>query len=229
MTSPSDIREWAQANGVEISPKGPIPKAIREQFYAESGGAPDEDAPTATTEVGPGGVVSVETTPGEKPPRATKSRTKSPRSMGARQSTETLFSGLWSIGAELLASSGMTPTARVIALQAPVAGAVLDREVRGTAVDKLAQPLARLTNKGSNIATLVALPLLVQVVTMRPELYPKLKPAMVSAMIKWYRVAGPELARKAKEMEKATEELGFDPAEMVDMLFATDVPEAPQE
>ena len=255
MASNQDIREWAAREGIELKAKGPLPKSVRTR-YAESQGSTLLADPVNTdeilseqgetvdaeivTELAPTGygAPTGQTTDGETPPNTTAGRrffgrrkgaTKAPRGAarrGPRESTETLVQGVWTIASNLLGGAGFVPLARVLELQAPVAGAILDKDIRGTKVDTLLQPIARLTNKTSNIGTLVALPLFVQVASMRPELYPALRPHMENMMYKWMELAGPEMEKRAKRMEKRKEQLGgFDAGAMLDALFG----EAPQE
>lgn len=232
MPTPAEIREWATANGITMRPRGPIPRAIRDQYAAATGDTTDTvpDDTEVLPETGPGGVAAAsEVAPA--PPKSTggflgkRKGAGAGRRSGPRQSAEGLLTAVWSGLAQGLARAGAVPTARVLMMQAPVAGVVLDRELRGTAADRLVQPFAKLANKGAAVGTLVALPLLVQVTTMRPELYPMLKPYMVEAMSKWCDVAGPEMERKLKQAEKRKTSLGFDPEEMVDSLFAPVEPE----
>lgn len=233
MATPQDIREWASANDVDVNPRGPIPRPIQDQYYEASGTdrpePPAESPPAVADDVEPG----ERTTVGEKPPAAKpamfrglrKPNVSTQKRSGPRAPTEGLFSGIWTVAANLLGATGMTPTARVLQLQAPVAGAVLDRELRGTAVDRAAQPIARMMNKGTAVGSLVALPLMVQVVTMKPELFPVVKPMMIEALYRWYEIAGPEVEKKQKRMAKRKEQLGdIDPEAMLEMIFASDVP-----
>lgn len=237
MATPQDIREWAVANEIDVNPRGPIPRDLKERFYSEQGieePLPEETAPVTD------GVPEELTTPGEKPPASKPKafsfgrRKKDPVTSGrrsARTSTEGLFSSIWAGAAHLLGATGMIPTARVLQLQAPVAGAILDRELRGTRIDRIAQPAARMFNKGSSVGTLVALPLMVHAVTMKPELYEVIKPHMVDALYRWYEIAGPEMKKQQERMEKRREQFGdLDPEQLLNMIFSPEVtPEAPQE
>jgi hypothetical protein len=236
VATPQDIRNWATEHGREVNPRGPVPKDIQDAFYDQND---DQSRPEPAPEIAPAGDDGASdeqrTTPGEKPPGGrTAPKTWGLRKPGSggkrtgpRAPTEGLFAGIWTVAANLLGATGMTPTARVLQLQAPVAGAILDRELRGTAVDRAAQPLARMMNKGSAVGSLVALPLMVQVVTMKPELYPMARPLMIEALYRWMEVAGPEMEKKTKRAAKRREQLGdMDPEAMLDMIFAADAPEA---
>lgn len=238
MASSQDIRAWAEDQGIELNPKGPIRKAVKD-LYAEA------NPVVGPQETPPGDVIDGEIvtelapTSSEAPPRGAAGKrklfTRKPKEptstrRGARASTESLFSGVWTLAANLLGSTGNAPVARVLQFQAPVAGALLDRELRGTKADTMVQPVARLLNKGSNVGALVALPLMVQIVSTKPELYPMLKPHMVEAMYKWYEIAGPEMEKQQKRMEQRKTQLGgVDPEEVLNMIFAVDVPDATAE
>lgn len=238
MATPQDIREWAVANEIEVNPRGPIPRDVKDKYYEASGETPEEPV-AASVEAAPGGEPVEQTTPGELPPASKpklswgrrKKTSGTVTRKGPRQATDGLFSAIWAGAANLLGATGMVPTARVLQLQAPVAGAILDRELRGTRVDRMAQPVAKMFNRSSSVGTLVALPLMVHVVTVKPELYPAIKPHMVEALYRWYEIAGPELEKQQKKMERRKEQLGgLDPEELLNMIFAADVPpEAPEE
>lgn len=242
MATSQDIRQWAIEQGIELSSKGPIAKAVKTSFYdanpdqtpaALLGTPTDEldqidtdelfdDTPTPTP-------VADEQAPGAptrkrglftKRTRRTGAPRGAARRSGPRASTTSLFSGVWTLAANLLGSQGLTPVARVLQFQAPVAGAILDRELRGTRADRLVQPMAKMVNKGSSIGTLVVLPLLVQVATTKPEMYPVLRPYMVDCLYRWYELAGPEMDKQAKRIEQRKEQIGVDPEQILDMIFA---------
>jgi hypothetical protein len=169
---------------------------------------------------------------GEKPPRLRKQRwldriwgkDRDKAQHRGRASTERLVSGVWTQLARLADNVGAVPTARVLRLQAPVAGVVLDAELRGTPVDGVLQPFAKLVNKGSKVGSLLALPILVQLVTVNPHLYEQLEPYMEDCVYSYLEIAGPAMERKQKQMQKREEQTGINARDFLRTIFAP-VPE----
>lgn len=251
MATSQDIRQWAQDNGYDLSDRGRVPNNVKTDYYTanpdqraeniltQQGGASEPETGTGDGSGATDGsddLLGGEATP-EQPPgtrkrirwgRATRTTTAGPKRRvsrgGPRASTEKVFSGIWSLAGKLLGKQGFVPTARVLQFQAPIAGVLLDKEIRGTKADSLLQPVARMVNRGSSIGTLIALPLLVQVASSRPELYPELRPYMVDCLYRWYEIAGPEMEKQAKRMEQRREAIGVDAEQVLDMIFAP-VPE----
>jgi hypothetical protein len=120
-------------------------------------------------------------------------------------------------------------------LQAPVAGMILEDTLRGTVVDRLAQPFVRGGESAKEVVTLLGVPVIVTTLSLRPELQPQLVPALRGMMREWAIIAGPRIKAREKREKRAMEQLGVDDAgldEMVDAwvasLFAPldDMPEA---
>ena len=161
----------------------------------------------------------------DKPAKAGKPERRAPRK---RVSLETLGGLTWVGIAKSLAFIGDTyaPVTRVMAFQAPVAGAVMEDLARDTVVDKFAQPIARLTESGGAVGALVGMPLLTAVVCRQPALYPQVRPMMMGAMKEWVIVAGPKLRdmrrreeKFAEEMGTFAEEFGITPDDLLDEIF----------
>lgn len=138
----------------------------------------------------------------------------------SRESTEDLFSLAWTGLAKLIGVTGYYPLAKTVAMQAPVAGVILDNEIRGSLLDPLAQPAARLLARSSKIGTLMWLPMLVHACSVRPELFPRLKPMLINAIYDWQEIAGPEIKKMEDRRKQRAEESGIDPEEMLAYLFA---------
>lgn len=240
MASSQDIRQWAADNGYSLKPYGPPTKVVREAFEQAQGQVavagdvvdaldPDqtvwpadvEDQAPADAPV-PTGTPS---TAGEKAPTTRKQRWRDKwRSRGkggvrGRASSEKMIDLAWSQLARMFDSPAHWPTANVLRMQAPVAGAILDKELRGTPVDGMLQPLARLVNRGSSVGALVALPIMVHLVTVRPELQERLHPLMVDAVYSYLEIAGPEVERKRKQMARRAEQFGIDAEQFLQQVF----------
>jgi hypothetical protein len=248
MATNTDIRHWARANGIPLhSEKGPVRKTVREMYEAAVAGGDVADgevvehlalvqAPDSAGE-DPGPVGPDSST--EQPPRYDQNETRAPQppkrgllgrlrrgrrrsgrpGRAGRASTEKLVSIAWSGLAKAAGAAHQVPLQRTLAMQAPVAGALLDRELHGTRIDKALQPLARMVNRGSRVGALLGMPVLVQAATMRPELFPLLRPMLVECIFQFAEIAGPEMERQQQRQKKRAEQLDIDPDAILDMLF----------
>lgn len=231
MTTDREIREWARAQGIDVPARGKLGQELRDRFDRERDGGPTADNPglSAVGDTGPAeGDGPEEMAParpaavdsfdnGERPPLAPPGRmslkritTARPRQQHRRVSLEDLAADGWSAMAAVLGSQGLGPTARVLQMQAPVAGAILEDALRGTVVDRLLQPLARGSEKGREVAALVGPPLIVSVLTVKPELAPKLLPVLKRQMRTWVLIAGPKMKAREKAEQKAMAAMGMD-------------------
>jgi hypothetical protein len=241
----ADIRTWCRENGVTVNDRGPVNKEARtayENANPQQYAAVDVDVPDLPDQLaGPG--VDGELRPGTRPGVAGATGTVKDRTRGAlgkltggsrgparrRTGLDRLGAFAWMGFANLAGNTGMVPLARVLAYQAPVAGIVIEKELKGTVADRVLQPVARLTNKGGSLGALLGPPLLTAAITMKPMLYPQLKPLLVECLKEWYLVAAPEIKRMQEREAKLAEELGgIDLGEMVDMLFAPEAPAEPE-
>jgi hypothetical protein len=239
-----DIRVWARANGYNLTDKGPISAEVRDAYAMREeseldsrdlesrdlendasalldgptpGPTPVPTAPTAVPTLGPtpGEVAPVE--PGKRRWRP-KVNTSGPR---RRESLETLATGVWGAVAMLSARSKRLPTARVLELQAPVAGIVVDDVLRGTLADRLLQPLARTGKRGETVLALVGPVVLVELIQRRPDMAPQLIPLLALALESWVDIAGPKLLAAQKRRQKRIDEIGESGIEdMINALFA---------
>lgn len=226
--STTNIRDWARENGVEVNARGPVNKAVVELYENEHGPAmpevvydadtvPDEPAFTAgetIPQVKRGGLKGKLTTLG-------KPRTPAQRS-GRRQSLEKVGGLVWSGLAQVMGQAGLVPAARMAAMQAPIAGLILEDSLKGTVVDKVAQPVARLVGKGGDLGALFGPIVLVTAIQKNPKMYPQLRPFLEEALWSYVEVAGPAFKkleeRKAKRAAMLDE--GFDMEALIQSLFA---------
>jgi hypothetical protein len=163
----------------------------------------------------------------EKAPAGRAGKDKAPR---RRVSLETLGGLAWSAVGGMLAQLGgqqYAPVTMMMAFQAPVAGGVIEDLARGTIVDKIAQPVARLTQSGGAAGALIGAPLATALVCRFPHLYPKIRPGLARLMQEWVIVAGPKLREMkrreekfAEEMGAFSEEFGMTVDQMLDTIFA---------
>jgi hypothetical protein len=183
VASDSEIRAWAAETGRTASSKGRVSGALRDAYNAAHNGEPapvpdypdgmtdadfdvaeavlpdDADdmietaprpvAPKAGSRLSPGKLSDrfKRGKPGAKPkPRA---KAKHPRI-----STADLIGSAWRIGAKI--AQPLPPMYRTLRLQSVIAGPLLDDAVKGTMIDPILQPLARLTRAGETVSALVA-------------------------------------------------------------------------
>jgi hypothetical protein len=129
-----------------------------------------------------------------KPPREQRPK----RSFGKRVSAATILGAPFEFAGE--AVQGQLPaTARMLAVQAPYAGYVLDEAVAGTIVDKVAfQPLARAQDRLGMVGSVIGPPLLVARIEMHPEQMHSLVPLLKRSL----RMAAPYIAKGLKKKKE---------------------------
>ena len=182
----------------------------------------------------PPGAGAAPTLNGERPPkpppgqrrrkladRVKRARDNGPRPGHKRVSIENLVSSGWAMGAMALARSPRAlPVARVLDMQAPVAGIIVEDMAKGTLVDKLLQPLARGGEKAEKAFALAGPPLLVGLMNANPQLFPVLKPMLKMSLMSWMQIAGPAMAKVQKRQEQFSEEFaGIDLDAIIDGLW----------
>lgn len=243
MASSQDIRRWAAENGYDLAPKGPPTKLVREAYQQAHDAATSDDTTTPVdvegqaeqppTDSDPYPQVSADQPTDAPPPTSDTERPpvlrrptwrdrlrggKSPAVPGQRHpraSQEKLIGGVWTLLGKWLEKQGVVPTGRLLRMQAPVVGAVVDGQLRGTKVDTVLQPVARFVNKGSAIGSLIALPVMVQVVCMSEDpqgTYLDLEDEMIDAMYDYLEIAGPELEKRRKRIERRVRQSGGEDA-----------------
>jgi hypothetical protein len=112
------------------------------------------------------------------------------------------------------------PVARILDMQAPVAGMLIEDAVKGTVVDRLLQPLARVSKGGELAFALLGPPMLVAAITQRPQMYPVLRPVLRESMKTWIDVAGEKLEEEAKKEQEFKDTYGTRIDEMIDAIFS---------
>lgn len=172
--------------------------------FPEAPGVPASPAPSRTEEVPPKVPSRTENLINRVRDRA-KTATKRapkpvtpPKARPPRKPVAGLIEGAWGILAQV-ASGINPPVARVLQLQAPVAGMMLEDSVKDTIIDRILQPLARTEGQGEVMFALLGPPILVGVATAKPELAPAIKPVLRQALKMWLKTAGPHLEKLQKE------------------------------
>jgi len=112
------------------------------------------------------------------------------------------------------------PVARVLDVQAPIAGLLLEDMVKNTIVDRFLQPLARIESGGEVAFALMGPPLLVAAIQAKPEMQMILVPLLKESLRTWIDVAGPKLEEVAKRDQAFQEKYGQRIDDMIAMFFA---------
>lgn len=217
----TDIRDWAKSKGVPVSDRGRVPKEIRDAYNAEHG----IEQPTSDT---PGSDVPAEApaTKGETPPKTAAKVRRARRTTRTRHTLDGIGSSAWN-GLASMFGGANAPLGRTLAYQAPVAGMLIDDILKGSVVDRMLQPIARMEEQGKTAWGLVGPPLIVAVVQANPALMDRSKPMLASALRAYLEVAGPAMDKLRQRDQKVATALGVDPAEvdaqimlMVEAIFA---------
>lgn len=128
------------------------------------------------------------------------------------------------------------PISRVLALQAPVAGLILEDTIRGTFLDVVLQPVAQMQETAGKLSALAGPPVLVALIEAcqglpEPQRQVRLAilfPMLEASLMSWYHVAGDraqELAKRAADEGPARD---FARANIA-VIFASRMRPAPEE
>jgi len=238
-----DIREWAAGKGIELAAKGRIPNRVREEYEADqvNGHGPDagDETPLLIVPDGPEPAADAPEAPAapitppeerrpQKPPRerrgllARKPADGKARRTLPRVSLENLISSGWALGAMALARNPQAiPVARVMDMQSPVAGVIVDDMVRGTAIDRLLQPLARAGERGEKAVALLGPPVLTGLVVAHPEWFPAIRPMLKMSIMSWLEISEPAMKKAQARAERFSEKFGdVDVDGMINALFS---------
>jgi len=235
--SDSEIRAWLRDQGDNVSDRGPISTAARARYelahgFRESDGPDDADFDVSepgpppdpeAAEAKPRTIATPRTArlPWKRP-GAAKGRARARHKRVPLDDTiATVWRGLAGLARPLPATS------RLLKLQAPVAGVILEPVVRDTVVDRLLQPLARTTKGGEALAVLLGPPALVTAMQLNPQTIPFLMPALRELLLRMVKVAGPSMSEAMKIDRAFEEEFGGNVDDMIAMLFAGVFEEAP--
>lgn len=241
MADDQTVREWARGEGLKVPARGRIGAKLREAFdqahgASDSGDNPrlslvqtgEEGAPEAATgeptapETGTQPIDTGETRPTPPPgmhrPSSAGRTARVGRPQRARTSLEELAADGWELMGSYVGAQGLVPTGRVLQLQAPIAGMVLEDTLRGTPIDRVLQPLARSREKGGELAALFGPPLIVSILTLKPWMAPKLAPMLKKQLRAWAMVAGPRMKVKEAQERKALKAMGMGDADLDAMV-----------
>lgn len=209
--------------------------------------AGEQTPPTAPAGDYDGGVTEADFPPEDEPPalpperkprrvRATRGPTLRERLGGkakpakgrprrARVPVDGLISRMWD-GFARMAAPVSRPLAVTLALQAPVAGLILEDEVKGTVVDRVLQPAARWEQRGEKVFALVGPPVIVLAMEQAqglPEPQRSLRLAvlqtmLIEALTMWVKISGDKMEEAAARVA-ASEETRQQVAAIIAQIF----------
>ncbi len=150
-----------------------------------------------------------------------------PRKNVARVALTEFLSAAWA-GLGQFAASYSEPVGRVMTIQAPVAGAVLEDVVKDTVVDRMLQPVARVSRGGEIAFALIGPPVLVALMQQNPEKAGVYIPVLRRALHSWIKVAKPKLDELAKQQQEFKEEYGTEIDQMIEFFMTGALPQPPE-
>jgi hypothetical protein len=228
--SDAEIRTWAKAQGLTVQTRGPVPPHIRDAWDAYHGSDPaaepephDDDfaepgdPPPDLGETRPRNVATPRSAPftSWRSRHKGSSRPKTAKRRPPRVPVDDLIAGVWRGLAGF--ARPLPATSRLLKIQAPVAGVILEGEVKGSAVDRFLQPFARTSKGAEALFVLAGPPIMMAAMEMHPDRAPFIMPVLRESMLRWCKIAGPKMADALKRDKEFEELFGED----VDALLAT--------
>lgn len=220
-TQYADIREWEKVKQtVEVPDETEGTKPVIDED--EAGDKLEEKAPVikppTIAERAKERVQEVRDKARKVVPASKKTSPSGVKVVRPRLGVDKLIGRAWGMLANMAAPMNV-PVARVLQMQAPVAGMVLDGVVKNTVVDRVLQPIARVEQGGETVFALVGPPLIVGAITTKPHLAPMLAPLLKDALRTWINVAGPHIIKAQEEEAKFQEMYGQRIDEMIAYIF----------
>jgi hypothetical protein len=233
MTDAALVRAWLRESGEEVSARGPLAQADIDRYETAHAAGPDWDAADDAnfgddlSEAGPPPADEVERKPrtvATPKPAARiagwrKARARKPKGKAKpRVPVDDLIAGVWRGLAGF--ARPLPATSRLLKIQAPVAGVILEDTVKGTVVDHWLQPLARTSKSAEAIFALAGPPILVTAVQLQPDSAPFILPLLRESLLSWCKIAGPKMADALKRETEFEAEFGQDVDQMIAFLFS---------
>lgn len=242
----AQIRDWAREQGLDVGDRGALPRSVRSAYtkaHEPAGDYPpgmsDADFDVTPPPEPPQENGQAQDDMGESRPRAvpaprprrpwqrkhkTARKKKHPR-VPIDDTIAVLWRGLAGFARPLPATS------RLLKIQAPVAGIILEDVVRDTVVDRLLQPVARYSERAEAVAVLAGPPILVTAIQVnqmqriadpsRPDVTPFIMPALRELMLRMCKVAGPKMRQALAQEKEFEEEFGATVDDLIASLFDT--------
>lgn len=142
----------------------------------------------------------------EEKPQAAAEEIK-PTPVRSRVGTADLISTIWGgVGTIGLVNTGIDPpVGRMMALQAPLAGAKIDALIANTWIDGLLQPLAQKGDAAADVLAIFAGPLLVAFVERNPDAIPMIEPLLRQVVETSLVEMAPILKKKQRDQRRAAQ------------------------
>jgi hypothetical protein len=215
------IREWAGLNGFDCPPKGRIPVDVREAYNKANNIVHVPKTSNRVAETAP--KYEPQTVSGKVKGFFNKSSSKAVRTKKShpRVSVADLITGAWWLISKA-AEPISPPMAKMLAMEAPIAGMMLDETVKGSVVDKVLQPLARTEESSKAFAALITPPLLVGVIDKNPSMANNLLPILRKSLQWHVELAGPMVAEKMQREQEFEAQYGQQVDAMIMLVFGVE-------
>jgi hypothetical protein len=252
MATTTDKRRWLkaehEAGRLDAPPPvhGVLPPSLEDMYDAahQSANGADDDGFGD-----PPDVASAETPPA-RPPRAKagkkwtapwakqKGRGR-PKAKRTRVPVDEVIGGAWRLMARV--ARPIPPLERVLKIQSPVAGLLLEDAVAGTVLDTALQPIARLMGTGKTAAALIGPPLLVTAGTLHmqraamegkppnPAVMGIIHEGLRESLMVWMEVAGPKFDEALARERDFEAKYGADVDGFIAFLFSPPADQADPE
>ena len=238
MANNHDIRVWAESEGIEVSRSGPLSADVKQKYQAYLDGRDtDADDPMEAmrAEVAEQAPVIKKETVSErvrrrlddtaKVSKGRPARGRPAKAAKPRVSIERMLTRGWSLLGDL-AGNFLPATGRMMEVQAPVAGMLLEQTMKESVVDRVLQPVARAEQAAGIVAMLMGPVVCTALIEIRPDQAPKLIKELRRQMMTWVEIAGPKLEEIVQREKVAEEKYGADvDALMEDVLSRVLIPE----
>lgn len=226
----ADVRAWLRESGEDVPARGPLAQADIDRYEAAHAPGPDypegmtdadfdltePEPPPVEPETRPRTVATVK--PAARFGNWRKAQGKKKGKPKPRVPVDDLIAAVWRGLAGV--ARPLPATSRLLKIQAPVAGVILEDTVKGTVVDHWLQPLARTSKNAEAVFALAGPPILVAACEMNPQAAPLILPVLRESLLSWCKIAGPKMADALKRETEFEEEFGQDVDQMMAFLFA---------
>jgi len=248
----AEKRAWLRAQGYDVSVKGSLSDDLEAAYDAahpsSNGDAQrveaDEDFDLSAVDFAADPPENTGETPPKKPRASTPAGKtgsrwpwgKKPTGKGKakpkhpRIPVDEVISGGWRLLARV--ARPVPPLERTLKVQSPVAGLLLEDTIKGTALDTVLQPIARMQAQGKVAAALAGPPLLVTAGTLHmqraaaagvdpnPVFMGIITEALRESLMLWMSVAGPKFEAALQKEREFEEHYGQDVDTMIAWIFS---------
>jgi hypothetical protein len=229
--SDKEIRDWAREQGRDVSDRGPLSAGLRAEYelahgFNEADGPTDADFPDDVSEAA---APPADTPEPERRPRNVQVPRKMPwqrhdtkgrktRPKHKRVSLDDTIATGWRFLASL--AKPLPATSRLLKIQAPVAGKILEPALRDTLVDRVLQPLARASEGAEAVAVLLVPPVVVTAMQLNQASIPLLMPVLRETLMRMIRISGPAMAEAMAQEKEFEEQFGGSVDDLIGLLLS---------